>query len=262
MFRQIRAAWRLLCVILHLFRGCVIVAVSFRFRSREYQRQVKQIWSRQLLSRLGVRLRIDDEIAQHGGLLIAANHISWIDIFAINALRPCAFVCKEEVRAWPLIGWLVAHAETVFIARGSRRAARRAAEALKHELARGAAIVVFPEGATTNGTCLLPFRPALMQAAVDANVPVIPVALRYSDAKHPISPAPAYDGDISLWTCLRAITLAEDLVVQAYVLDTIDTSRERQHIAAHAHGQIATRLGFVETHEALCLQTKIDDAAA
>ncbi len=211
-----------------------------------------------MLRHLGVKLTAQGSIPQEGGLLIAANHISWIDIFAINALRPCAFVCKQEIRSWPLIGWLVASSETVFIERGSKRSARRTAETLKYELTSEAAIVVFPEGTTTNGTHLLPFRPAMMQAAVDAAVPVIPVALRYRDPFNPISPAPAYDGDISLWQCLRSITLSHGLVAEAHVLDAIDTRRERQHIATHAHTEIAARLGFVETREEIELQERAD----
>jgi 1-acyl-sn-glycerol-3-phosphate acyltransferase len=263
-FRQIRATWRLIIVAQHLLWGCAVVAGTFRFRSPESQRRAKRIWSHQLLSRLGVELRAFGEVPQRGGVLIAANHISWIDIFVINALRPCAFVCKEEIRAWPLIGWLVANTETVFIERGNRRAARRTAETLKHRLAGDSAIVVFPEGTTTNGTHLLPFRPAMMQAAVDAEVPVVPVALRYRDPQHPISPAPAYDGDISLWECLRAIALADGLVAETHVLEAIDTRRERQHIAAHAHSEIATRLGFIETciEEAEVEELPADSAAA
>jgi len=233
-------------VLLHLIWGCAIVAGTFRFRSRASQRRAKQIWSRQLLARLGVRLDISGALPAHGGLFIVANHISWLDIFVINALRPCAFVCKDDVRSWPVIGWLVANTETVFIQRGNRRAAQQTTETLKHHLRDGAAIVVFPEGTTTNGTHLLPFRSATMQAAVDTETAIVPVALRYRDAQNPISFAPAYDGDISLWECLRAITLAQGLIAEAHALKAIDTRRERQHIASHAHDEIAARLDFAQ----------------
>lgn len=241
--RQIRAAWRLTLVLLHILWGCLIVATTFPHRSLASQRRAKRDWSRQILGHLGVRLKVLGKVPA-GGVLIVANHISWLDIYAINAVRPCAFVCKEEVRRWPVLGWLTARSETLFIQRGNRRAAHRTAEALSDALRAKAAIVVFPEGTTTDGSHMLPFRPALLQSAVDAEVPVIPVALRYRDAHHAISPAAAYDGDITIWQCLRAIALADRLVAEVTVLPAIDARHERAHLAAHAKHEIATALGI------------------
>lgn len=235
--------WRLLQMALHLAWGCFVVAATFPFRTTASQRRAKRIWSAQLLRRLGIRLEHSGTLPE-GGVLIVANHISWVDIFVINALRPCAFVCKDDVRAWPLIGWLVARNETVFIQRGSRSAARKTAETLCSTLREGAAMVVFPEGTTTNGTHMLPFRPAILQAAVDAAVPLTPIALRYRDRTHAISPAPAYDGDITLWQCMRAISLADGLTVTATVLPALDAVEARQHLAARAKHAIALALSM------------------
>ncbi|WP_183634818.1 lysophospholipid acyltransferase family protein [Niveibacterium umoris] len=243
MFRQIRAAWRLLLTVIHLLAGCATVAFRFPRWNAQQRLDAKRRWSRELLGRLGVRLDIHGDIVS-GGTLVVANHISWLDIFVINALRPCAFVCKDDVKSWPLIGWLVANTDTIFIERGNRAAARRTADAMVARLQSGAAMVVFPEGTTTNGTHMLPFRPALLQSAVDAGVPVSPVSIRYRDAKQAISPAPAYDGDISLWQCMRAITLAEGLVAEAHALAAVDSQSERQHLAAHAKHEIAVQLGI------------------
>jgi 1-acyl-sn-glycerol-3-phosphate acyltransferase len=252
--RQIRAAWRLTLVLLHILWGCLIVATTFPRRSLASQRRAKRDWSRQILGHLGVRLKVQGKVPA-GGVLVVANHVSWLDIYAINAVRPCAFVCKEEVRRWPVLGWLTARSESVFIQRGSRRAAHRTAEALTDALRAKAAIVVFPEGTTTDGSHMLPFRPALLQSAVDAEVPVVPVALRYRDARHAISPAAAYDGDITIWQCLRAIALADQLVAEVTVLPAIDARHERAHLAAHAKHEIATALGIAhqvhETHATL-----------
>lgn len=244
LLRRVRAYWRLFRVFQHLIWGCLIVACSFRFRSVASQRKAKRAWSRQLLGCLGVRLDVHGGIPE-GGVLVVANHISWLDIYVINAIRACAFVCKEEVRAWPVIGWLVARSETIFIQRGNKGAAKRTAEMLQLALNDDAAIVVFPEGTTTNGEFMLPFRPALLQAAVDADVPVVPVAIRYRDRGHAISPAAAYDGDVTLWQCMRAIALTDGMVAEATVLPALDPRQERQHLASHARARIGERLGFV-----------------
>ena len=247
MFKQIRAAWRLSLTFIHLLYGCALASFCFGRWNLQQQLDAKQRWSRQVLSRLGVQLDTQGTVVQ-GGVLIVANHISVLDIFVINALRPCTFVCKDDVKHWPLIGNLVSKVDTIFIQRGNRSAARRTAESMVAHLQAGDSIVVFPEGSTTNGTHMLPFRPALMQSAVDAGVPVAPVAIRYRDPQHPISPAPAYDGEVSLWQCIRAIALADGLVAVATVLPTIDSQTERQHLAAHAKHEIAVCLGI--SHQA------------
>lgn len=239
--RQIRAAWRLTLVLLHILWGCLLVATTFPRRSLASQRRAKRDWSRQILGHLGVKLKVRGKVPA-GGVLIVANHVSWLDIYAINAARPCAFVCKDDVRGWPVLGWLTARSETVFIQRGNRRAAHRTAEALSDALRAKAAIVVFPEGTTTDGSHMLPFRPALLQSAVDAGVPVVPVALRYREAKHEISQAAAYAGDTTLWQCLRAIAFADRMVVEVTVLPEIDARHERAHLAAHAKHEIASAL--------------------
>ncbi|MCX9155577.1 1-acyl-sn-glycerol-3-phosphate acyltransferase [Niveibacterium sp. 24ML] len=242
MFKQIRAAWRLLLTLIHLLYGCALGAFFFRRWSVQKRLEVKKRWSRQLLGKLGVALDARGTVFD-GGALVVANHISVLDIFVINAIRPCTFVCKDDVKDWPLIGGLVSNVDTIFIQRGNRAAARRTAESMVAHLQAGDAIVVFPEGTTTNGTHMLPFRPALLQSAVDAGVPVLPVALRYRDPLHAISPAPAYDGDVSLWQCIRAVALAEGLVAEVTALAAIDSQAERQHLAAHAKHEIATSLG-------------------
>src|SRR5690606_26195244 len=113
-----------------------------------------------------------------------------------------AFVSKDDVRKWPLIGWLCARTDTVFLERGSRVAAQRARENLVEALHRGKRVALFPEGTTTRGDTVLPFHSALLQAAIDAGTPVTPVVLRYRSGDGSPSIAPAYVDDISLIGCL------------------------------------------------------------
>ncbi|HEX6734672.1 MAG TPA: lysophospholipid acyltransferase family protein, partial [Azonexus sp.] len=109
------------------------------------------------------------------GALLVANHISWIDIYVINAALPAAFVSKAEVRGWPLIGWLAARHDTIFLRRGSRGHARLINAEIAEVLGRGQHVAVFPEGTTTDGCSLLHFHAALLQPALAAGRPVLPV---------------------------------------------------------------------------------------
>lgn len=244
MLTETRAAFRLARVGVHLLWGMATVLVAYPWIDARFRRALKRRWSRQLLEVLGIRLKVGS-----GGMalptgLVVCNHISWLDIFVINALSPAAFVSKAEVCGWPLIGWLCARTETIFLERGSRAAAQRTREAMTGQLRAGTHVAVFPEGTTTGGDRVLPFHAALFQGAIDAAVPVVPLALRYVDGRGDPSRAPAYDGDITMWQCLRAVARADGLCADLRVLETIDSAaHQRRELAEHCHAAIAWHLG-------------------
>ncbi|HEX5125113.1 MAG TPA: lysophospholipid acyltransferase family protein [Rhodocyclaceae bacterium] len=230
-------------LVLHVLRGIAIVWLLFPRVSRLHRNEFKQTWSRQLVGLLGIRMA-NMPITLPGASLIVSNHISWLDIFVINALTQTHFVCKDDVRKWPILGWLVKNTDTVFIERGNRTAAAHTARALCDQLDSGERVTVFPEGTTSNGTTLLPFHAALLQAATQCNAPVVPLALSYVNEHGIRSMAPAYDGDITLWQCLRAICLAQGIHVEVKVLPSIASDIGRRKIAGEAYQQIATALGM------------------
>ena len=153
---------------------------------------------------MGIQLDADLSHAVPGTLIVA-NHISWVDIFVINAALPSAFVSKEEVRHWPLIGWLAAKCDTVFLRRGSRGHAKIINGQIAEILGKGNDVAVFPEGTTTDGTHLLHFHGALIQPALAAGRPVLPVAISYWGGDGNRSLDPAYVGDVTLAQCTLAI---------------------------------------------------------
>lgn len=240
---ECRAAWRLLRLAGHLLEGLLTVRFRFPRWSVARQRAMKQAWSARLLDCLGVRLQAQ-AARLPASALIVCNHISWLDIFVINAITQTHFVCKEEVRDWPIIGWLVEHTGTIFIARGNRAAAARTAHTLVENMRNGERVVVFPEGTTTDGLGLLPFKSALFQSAVDAAGPVVPAVLRYLDAEGQPSRAPAYDGDITFWQCLRSISRAQGLAAEVRLLAPLSAELGRRELAELSWQQIADGLGL------------------
>ena len=118
------------------------------------------------------------QMPHHGALV--ANHVSWLDIFALNASGPLYFVSKAEVAGWPGIGWLARATGTVFIRR-ERREARTHRDHLRDRLDIGHRLLFFPEGTSTDGLRVLPFRPTLFAAATDSGAAdyVQPVTLVY-----------------------------------------------------------------------------------
>ncbi|MGE5490522.1 MAG: lysophospholipid acyltransferase family protein [Actinomycetota bacterium] len=210
----------------------------FPFCTDDRRLRLKQRWSRGMLDTLGIRLDADLAHLVPGSMLVA-NHISWLDIFVVNAARPCAFVSKEEVRHWPVIGWLATMNDTVFLKRGSRGHAKLINQEIAEILGTGKHVAVFPEGTTTDGTHLLHFHAALLQPALAAGRPVVPAAISYWEPDGSRSLAPRYDGDLSLGDCLKAVLSRRRLTARLVATPAQGLNGEdRRTVAAAAHAAI------------------------
>lgn len=237
-----RTLWRALATAAVLLGGAAIVATTFGWVSPATRLAIRRRWSRALLGALGVAREVrwhgEPPDRRHG--LVVANHISFVDIFAIDAVASADFVSKDDVQHWPLVGAMARRSGTVFIERGSRRAAHRTQETMIERLHAGHRVAIFPEGTTTPGDDLLPFHGALFQAAVEAGAPVHPVVVRYRDALGSPSRAAAYVGDTTLAQCVATILGARGLVVELEWLPAIAPPHaDRRHLAHHAHQLIA-----------------------
>jgi len=227
-------AIRLLGVVLTLAAGFAAAAL-FALLPGTIRIEITRAWCRAMLAVLGVRLETEGELDSRPVLLVA-NHVSWLDVLAISALRPCVFVCKSEIADWPGLGWLLSQVDTIFMRRGSALAAARAMEIAAARLREGWSVAVFPEGTSSDGGQVLPFSPALFQAALDAGCPVQPLALCYS------SQEVVYAGDTSLGESLLAVAGARDLQVTLGILPALAEAEERRDAALRAHGLIALRV--------------------
>ncbi len=137
-------------------------------------------WSAGLLRVFGFRLRrVGTPLP--GGALFVANHVSWIDITLMHSQHAVGFVAKDEISRWPLIGWLASRAGTIYHRRGSDHSLRDVMEQMVARMRAGLPIGVFPEGGTGDGRTLRVFHARILQTALDAEVPVQPVALRFGE---------------------------------------------------------------------------------
>lgn len=240
-------AYRLLRLGAHLCVGlwkCAVVLPLVDAAGRE--RHIRR-WSRQVLAICGLRIEI-----VHGSgtqtaarALIVANHVSWLDIFVINAWLPCRFVAKSDIRDWPLIGWLSAKVGTIFIARGSVRDVRRIFKGVVTSIHAGEHVAFFPESTTAPQGMLLPFHANLFEAAIDAKVPVQPCALRYLDPDGQLHVAADFIGEMTFLQSVLTILRARGMTVQLILLPTIDTAgAHRRELAQAARHAIANTLGY------------------
>jgi 1-acyl-sn-glycerol-3-phosphate acyltransferase len=239
------AGWKCLRVLGHILSGLFTIAWVFpRLAAAEKEERI-QAWALALLAKLAIKLVVKGAPPAHGPLLLAANHISWLDIVVLHAARHCRFVSKSELRHWPLIGTLAAGAGTLFIERESRRDAMRVVHHMAERLQAGDMLAIFPEGTTSNGVDLLPFHANLFQAAIAAHAPVLPVALRFEDeASGQRSLAPCYiDDDTLLGSIWRTLTAPALVAVVRFGEPQWAQDRSRRVWAADVQAAVAGLMG-------------------
>ena len=236
--------FRLALIGLHLLWGATQVGICFPFLASAVRDLLKRYWSRQLLALLGISLEAEHAALDRIGRgLVVANHVSFVDIFAINAALPSGFVAKDDVATWPLIGWLARRNGTVFITRGKRRSAQRTQQEISASLSIGRRLTIFPEGTTSAGDRVLPFHGALFQAAIDAGAPIHALAIEYLDHFGNVSAAAAYIDDVSLLDCLRQILGSQGLRVRLRLAASFAPPHaDRRHVAHAAHQAVAGTL--------------------
>jgi 1-acyl-sn-glycerol-3-phosphate acyltransferase len=172
--------------------------------------------ARAALRALGVRVRVRGRLPERRALL-AANHISWLDILAVLAHTPARLVAKSEVRRWPLIGRVAAATGAIFIDRSRPRRLPRAVREVAEAMRAGAVVAAFPAGTTGCGASPGRFRPALFQAAIDAGAPVAPVTLSFMLVDGSPTTAAAFVGDDTLLRSLRRVLAVDGLTMEMAV---------------------------------------------
>ncbi|WP_225858666.1 lysophospholipid acyltransferase family protein [Streptomyces albicerus] len=211
-----RAVLRLIAVVAVLLFGIALIPLFGRLTGVRRDRAVR-LWCRTIVRTVGVRLRITGAAPPTGGLLLVANHISWLDIPLLAAVRPGRMLAKAEIRQWPVAGALTASSGALFIERDRLRALPGTVERIADTLRSGAAVVVFPEGSTWCGRAQGHFRRAVFQAALDATVPVQPVRLHYRLDGGAATTAPAFVGSDSLLASVWRVVSARGLVAEVRV---------------------------------------------
>ena len=245
--RAVRAAWRLLRAVVHGLHGLAIVLLRFPSLDRAARRERVRWWAAGLLRSLGVQVQVDGHF-RPGATMLVANHVSWIDIMVVHAVCPQArFVSKAEARRWPVLRRLVDAGDTLYIERERKRDAMRVVHQCADALRAGDTVAVFPEGTTGPGDALLPFHANLLQAAIAVAAPVQPLALRYSDRRHAVSPAALWIGDTTLAGTFWLLAAADGLQVHLSVLPARATAHaDRRALAETVRMDIVGALADID----------------
>jgi 1-acyl-sn-glycerol-3-phosphate acyltransferase len=153
---------------------------------------------RHIVRELGVAWSSEGKLPVNGA--VVSNHLSYLDILVYAAMRPFVMVAKSEVSQWPIIGWMVRQAGTVFVVRGGGPTTydgvnRAMAEAYRS----GLPVLFFPEGTTTDGEAVLPFRRGLFHSVLNEDAALLPAAISYSIGKRDCKRGATVANDVCWW---------------------------------------------------------------
>jgi 1-acyl-sn-glycerol-3-phosphate acyltransferase len=238
-------AYRMARLALHLLQGGLTLALAFPFITPQWRVRLKRRWARGLLAILNVQLTVRGEPPDLSsqGVMFVANHVSWLDIYLLFAVRPARFIAKAEIRSWPVMGWFTVKAGTLFIERGKRQDTFRINQQVAAALNAGDCVALFPEGTTSDGTRLGHFHASLLQPAVHTEATLWPVAIRFLHPDDSVNTAPAYVNDMSFGASIRQV-LREPVIYAtiAFTAPLPVQGKTRRELAHAAHRAIASRL--------------------
>jgi len=240
--KWLRLAWQLV-------RGAWTVRVHFGRLDAAQRGRVVQQWARQTLAVMELHVQADAPLAQDLAGLVVCNHLSWLDVLVMQSLLPVTFVAKREVRHWPLIGYLARGAGTVFVDRARARSAQAMVERTADAMRQGQAVVVFPEGTSSDGSQLGRFHANIFESALRARAPVHTLALQYRQAASDTPAAAAhFIGDMGFLTSMRQVMATPGMRAMLSIGECIASEgHSRKSLALHAQASVNKQLVHLQS---------------
>lgn len=225
-------------LLFHVISG-VMQSLVYPYFPQAIQRSMMQRWARGVLASLEIRLHSCGSLPtlQVQRVLLAANHISWLDVCVLMAACPTRFVAKSEISRWPVLGLLSRNVGTLFIERAKRSDTQRINQQIAEVLEKGETVTVFPEGTTTDGAQLNHFHASLLQSAVNADALLYPVAIQYRNTAGGICTEAAYIDPsliLSLQKILSQPRIDVTLTFNPPIPSGLKNRRELARLAEHA----------------------------
>ena len=216
-----------------------ILDYALRFRGAPLIRRARwqQYWGRRFAWLFGLQIEVIGRIPRRG--LIVANHLSYVDILVLSAITPCVFVAKADVARWPVLGMLARIAGTIFIDRTRRQAVAGVNVRVEAAIRAGVGIVVFPEGTSSDGRTVLPFKASLLEPSCQAGCPLTPAALSYRLDGGSVEDEVCYWGDMVLLPHLFRLFQQRHIFARVVFGETFQQTASRKERAAALREQIA-----------------------
>ena len=239
--------YRIVRIFGHTMVGVLVLATFWSFSEKKTRVELTQWWCRKLLRCFNLKIKTFGKLPEENlsNSMFIANHVSWVDIYALNSIIPLQFIAKSDINNWPVFGYLTRKSGTIFINRNSRKDTSRIVETTAQHLTAGANVGFFPEGTTTDGTSLRHFKSSLVQAAINANSSLHPVAIRYPTISGGINTDIAYAGDTTLGEAMMNALRQKEPMVELHFLTPISAqSANRQTLTQKVFKDISATLNL------------------
>lgn len=232
MMRSMVGVWRFARVLFYILFCIFVVRVKFPKADRATRGRLIRYHSRRILEMAGVTFTfagdglsaslVETGLSEGKGVTVISNHVSWLDVFSLDAAIPGCFVAKADIANWPFFGVIARGIGTLFIERGKRSSIVKINRDISEALERGETVSVFAEGTTTCGNELLRLKSNLMAPAASLSSTVLPVVLFYSSDGRPTTRM-AFAGNIPLARALWDTVTLRNPCVTVYALEAIET---------------------------------------
>jgi len=225
-----------------------ILWIKFPKLSKERKLQAIKDWSQRTLNIIGIQVVHETTYPQTDSLnmprLVVANHVSWVDALIIQTIQPSIFVAKSEVRSWPIVGNIATACGVVFVDRGSPSSARRMVDDVASALHHGYCVAGFPEGTSSEGSAVSLFHANLFEAAINHNIQVQPLAIRYTNPQTgALCLKAAFIGDIGFVQSLHQVMTSSGIRAKVHVGDTLSPEGHSRRTLAHlSHKSVSSQL--------------------
>lgn len=242
--RIIIAAVRLILILTITIFSFFITLLLFPIIPRKSQIYIVKNWAKINLYCLGITIEIEGNLnsnyIRHNAMLIA-NHISWTDIVVLYTIYSVGFIGRAEMQNWPILKSLIKAGGTIFIDRSKKRELFKINHHVSSKLTNGATVGLFPEGKTSDGNIVLPFKAPILESAILANSTIIPLVINYYRKDNTRAIEVSYWGETTLWQTLTRILLLNGIKAKVTLLPEFPAQNFtlREDLAAYLHNQIS-----------------------
>ena len=229
---------------LHLILALVI-CVTMIILPKNINHLLIQYWAKRLLRILKIKITLTGEVLKFLGkdsYLVVSNHISWLDIPVIFSLKPITFVSASDVKTWPIIGMLARISGAIFIDRNHKSNLPEVIQAMNfHFKNKKQSVCIFPEGITSDGYQLLPFKSNLFQSAVESNKLLLPLSIKYKE-NNVLTNRTSFHGSTTLLQSFKRVAKSNQIEVFVDIGHPVKPSRSRKDLSLKLQKAIALKI--------------------
>jgi 1-acyl-sn-glycerol-3-phosphate acyltransferase len=234
--------WRTFAI--PFFSVCALIenAITIPFFARARRLHARAVWlhrwSRFACRVVGIRVTTRGSMPRSG--LLVCNHLTYLDVIVLSSTGPCVFVAKRDITAWPLFGWLAYAAGTIFVDREHRLSSPAVVDLVHDAIAGGLVVVLFPEGTSSDGSTVLPFKSALLESAVQLRCPVAAAAIGYQLNQGSVAHEVCYWGDMIFGPHLLNLFFKHEIRSTCSFSVPKIRSSDRKEIARELHDEVVS----------------------